>query len=61
MYPWAQEKGEAVIHGQARRFTHTVGESPFMAVEVFKTAGTLPSKLRRKFNEKARKLGWSVR
>lgn len=61
VYPWAQEKGEAIIHGKARRFTHTVGQSPYMAVEVFKIGAAIPEKLMAALNKRAQKLGWSLR
>ena len=46
VYPAAQEKGEARIHGRVVRFTHTVGQSPFMEHEVFRAAAKVPARLR---------------
>ena len=46
VYASVQEAGEARIHGQLVRFSHTVGQSPFMEQEVFKAAAKVPDKLR---------------
>ncbi len=52
VYAGVQEKGEARIHGKLVRFTHSVGQSPFMEQEVFRAATKVPGKLRAAIDRK---------
>jgi len=50
VYATVQEVGQAVIHGKMVHFSHSVGQSPYMAQEVFKVSAKIPGRLKAKLD-----------
>lgn len=46
VYATVQEVGQAILHGKMVKFSHSVGQSPYMAQEVFKVAAMVPGRLK---------------
>jgi len=50
VYAGVQEVGQAAIHGKMVHFTHSVGQSPYMAQEVFRVAALITGRLKAKLD-----------
>ena len=51
IYANVQEVGQAFIHGKMVHFSHSVGQSPYMAQEVFRVAALVPGRLKAKLDK----------